>query len=71
MLQIDVPGGEFFNNETQEFVYTKAQRLQLEHSLVSISKWEARWKKPFFGKQSKTDLENLDYVRCMIILPTI
>lgn len=71
MLQIDVPGGEFFNNETQEFVYTKAQRLQLEHSLVSISKWEARWKKPFFGKQSKTDLENLDYVRCMTITQNV
>jgi hypothetical protein len=67
MLQLEIPGGEFFNDETQEFVKTKPQKLLLEHSLLSVSKWESKWKKPFFSKQSKTPEEYIDYIRCMTI----
>lgn len=45
MLVITVPAAEMFDERTQEFVNTKEQVLQLEHSLVSISKWEAKWRK--------------------------
>lgn len=68
MLKIIVPGGELFNADTSEFYYIKEQTLLLEHSLVSISKWESKWKKPFidpFGE--KTISETLDYIRCMTI----
>lgn len=71
MLQIEVPGGEFFNNKTQEFIYTKAQRLKLEHSLVSVSKWEATWKKPFFSNEPRSQLEDLDYIRCMTLTQNV
>lgn len=67
MLTIVVPEGEFFNEITQEFVYTKEQKLVLEHSLVSVSKWEAKWKKPFLDNNDKTPEETLDYIRCMTI----
>ena len=67
MLQLEISGGEFFNEELQEFVKTKPQKLLLEHSLLSLSKWEAKWKKPFFDKQSKTPEEYIDYIRCMTI----
>ena len=65
MLTITVPEGEIYNEETNEFVYTKATTLRLEHSLVSISKWESKWKKPFLGKEQKTQQEVRDYVKCM------
>ena len=71
MLTIVVPGSEFFNEETQEFVYTKEQTLKLEHSLVSLSKWEAKWKKPFLNKENKTAEETLDYIRCMTITQNV
>ena len=67
MLTITIPETEEFNEATGEFVYTKAQTLQLEHSLVSISKWESKWCKPFLGKQEKTSEEVIDYIKCMTL----
>lgn len=66
MLIIDIPETESFNSITNEFIYIKEQTLQLEHSLLSISKWEAKWKKPFISEQ-KTREETIDYIRCMCI----
>ena len=47
MLKIKIPKSEYFDESTQEFRYIKEQTLTLEHSLVSISKWESKWNKPF------------------------
>jgi len=67
MLHIEVPEREFFDEGTQEFKTTKSITLQLEHSLVSLSKWESKWCKPFLGKDAKTAVETIDYIRCMTI----
>lgn len=71
MLQITVPGGEFFDEETNEFVVVKEQTLQMEHSLVSLSKWEAKWNKAFLGKSEKSTEEMIDYFRCMTITKNV
>lgn len=72
MLRIVVPETESFDEINQEFLYTKEQTLQLEHSLVAISRWESKWEKPFFDKKSqKTNEEVIDYVRCMTITPNV
>ena len=71
MLQITVPSSEFYDEAKDEFIYTKEQTLQLEHSLVSLSKWEAKWKKAFLGKQEKTYEETIDYIRCMTITKNV
>lgn len=67
MLQLTIPEREFFDERTSEFVKVKATTLLLEHSLISISKWESRWEKPFLGKDNKTSEEIMDYIRCMTI----
>ena len=67
MLRITLPEREYFDNAKQEFFYIKKQTLDLEHSLVSISKWESKWKKPFFTKDPKTTEEYTDYIRCMTL----
>lgn len=70
MIKIEVPEKEFFNEATQEFYNIKGCTLQLEHSLISISKWESKWHKPFVtGKydEPKTSEEILDYIRCMTL----
>lgn len=68
MLELSIPlGEEYYNEKTEEFVYPEAVVLQLEHSLVSISKWESRWHKPFLTKDDKTPDETLDYVKCMTV----
>lgn len=67
MLTITIPETELFNEETEEFIYSKEQTLHLEHSLLSISKWESKWNKAFLGKQEKTPEEMLDYIRCMTL----
>lgn len=71
MLRITVPAAEFFDEVREEFVYTKEVTLQLEHSLVSLSKWESKWNKAFLGRQEKTDEEILDYVRCMTLTQNV
>lgn len=67
MLRITVPGAEQWDESKEEFVYTKEQTLQLEHSLISLSKWESKWKKPFLTKEDKTQEETLDYIKCMTL----
>ena len=67
MLQITIPAREMWDEQNNEFVYTNEQTLQLEHSLISLSKWESKWNKPFLSKESKTYEEILDYVKCMTL----
>lgn len=73
MLQIHVTGKEFWDEQKEEFIQSKIdQTIQLEHSLVSISKWESKWNKPFLDKKNKkTDEEVLDYIKCMTITQNV
>lgn len=71
MLTITIPAPEMYNESTEEFIIGKEQTLQLEHSLLSLSKWESKWKVPFFGSQEKTELQVLDYVKCMTVTPNV
>lgn len=71
MLKIVVPSREMFNEETNEFFVTKEQTLSLEHSLVSISKWESKWNKPFLGKEDKTFEQTIDYIKCMTLTQNV
>ena len=54
MLKIFVPSGELFDERTERFIAVSGRELQLEHSLVSVSKWERKWKKPFLGNVAKS-----------------
>ena len=65
MLTITIPGMEYWDEVNEQFITSKAQTLQLEHSLVSLSKWESKWHKSFIHTKEKTDEEVLDYIRCM------
>ncbi|MGL5254514.1 MAG: hypothetical protein ACRC9L_05930 [Brevinema sp.] len=65
MLILNFPESEVYNEELNEFQKIKAVSLQLEHSLISLSKWESKWCKPFLAKNGKTVEETRDYVRCM------
>lgn len=68
MLEIIVPAIEYWDEKNELFVpKTKEQTLRLEHSLVSLSKWESKWHKPFLSTKNKTNEETLDYVKCMTL----
>lgn len=67
MLEITIPGIELYDENTNEFIYYSDEKIQLEHSLVSISKWEANWCKPFLNGRDKSPDEILDYIKCMTI----
>ena len=67
MLKIQIPAAELYDPSTETFINVKKQTLTLEHSLLSISKWESKWHKPFISKEQKTLEETRDYVRCMTL----
>ena len=71
MLQLVIPDAELYDERTERFISVKGQTLQLEHSLVSISKWESKWKKPFLSKAPKTVEETVDYIRFMTITQNV
>ena len=71
MLKITIPEQEVYDEIKNEFFYMKETTLSLEHSLVSISKWEAKWKKPFLSKEIKTEEESRDYIRCMTLTQNV
>lgn len=66
MLKLIVTLSEDFDQETQEFL-TKDIVLELEHSLVAISKWESIFKKPFISEEPKTTLETIAYIKAMTL----
>ncbi len=71
MLRVSIPPAELWDEEKQEFLYTRERTLQLEHSLVSLSKWESKWNRPFLAKQEKTFEETLDYIKCMTLTQNV
>ena len=71
MLQITIPAIEKWDEVKEEFVYSKAYTIRLEHSLVSLSKWESVYCKPFLSKNKMTVMETIDYVRFMTITQNV
>lgn len=77
MLQIIIPAkepDELWDEKNEIFIPVpaeKEQTLQLEHSLISLSKWESKWCKPYYSKKEKTYEEIIDYIRCMTLTPNV
>lgn len=71
MLKITIPRSEQWDSVNNQFLYFDEETITLEHSLISVSKWESKWKKPFLDKNAKSHGEMIDYVRCMTITPNV
>ena len=72
MLEISIQmTPEGWDGEKQEFVAPKTVVLQMEHSLVSLSKWESKWKKAFLSNKEKTVEETIDYFKCMTLTKNV
>lgn len=69
MLTITVGGTDVYDESSETFRAEGGVELQLEHSLVSLSKWESEFEKPFLSNIEKTGDEVFGYVRCMILTP--
>ena len=71
MLTLHITMQEYWDEEKEEFVYSDEKTIQLEHSLVSLAKWEAKWHKPFLSKEPKTPEEIKDYIKFMTITQNV
>ena len=61
MLTILVSGSELWNEKTETFLpETKDTALTLEHSLVSLAKWECKWNKSFLSSKNRSRAEMID-----------
>lgn len=68
MLEIEIPGETIYDDEKEQFVeVSKTVKLTLEHSLISLSKWEAKYERPFLGDKNQTLEETLDYIKFMTV----
>ena len=67
MLELKIEEKELYHQETNKFIQIPACTLTLEHSLISLSKWESKWKIPYLSRRERTPIQDLDYVRCMVI----
>ena len=71
MLKISIGGEEQYDESRNEFFTVGAIELELEHSLLSLSKWESKYQKPFLDNNKKSEAEVLDYIRFMIVTPSV
>lgn len=71
MLTITVPSRRLWDEKNEEFLYLQETQLMLEHSLISISKWESKWCVPFLDKEKHTPEQMLDYIKCMTLNKTV
>lgn len=71
MLTIEIPEQELYDEKSEQFINFKSQKLQLEHSLVSLSKWESKWERPFLGKEPMSNEQIMDYICCMTITQNV
>lgn len=70
MLEITIQPGEIFDEVENRFIQNRKQvTIQLEHSLISLRKWEQKWKKAFLMQENLSVEEILDYIRCMTVSP--
>ena len=71
MLTVTIPSSECWDPLKEEFIQVKETTLQMEHSLLSVAKWESKWHKAFLGMDQKTDEELRDYFRCMTLTQNV
>lgn len=72
MISVFVPVGMAFDDKENIFHYVKKDTtIQLEHSLISVQKWESKWQKPFLSKGRKTTEETVDYIKCMCVTQNV
>ena len=67
MLHIEISDKEFFDEVNEEFIYIKKRCLNLEHSLISLSKWESKWNVPFLSEKNLSGEKLSDYIKSMSI----
>lgn len=66
-LTLQIPKQEMYNEDSMEFIVVPETKLVLEHSLISISKWESIWHVPFIGNREITSEQAMSYIECMTI----
>lgn len=72
MLTLKIDGGELWDEQSNQFVYVKGKEIVMEHSLLALSKWEAKYEKALLDRNVKvTEDELLDYYRFMTVTPNV
>jgi hypothetical protein len=65
--KIYIPAQDLWDESRGEFISIREHKLTLEHSLVSLTKYESNWHTPFLSPEEKTQEQVMDYIRCMVM----
>ena len=65
VLDLSIPGQEYWDEDKCEFIYTKDTILHLKHSLISLTRWEQKYKRRFLDQGPDKPDEILYYIKCM------
>lgn len=71
MLKLIINQQDYYDELTSEFVKLEGHTIELEHSLLSLSKWESIYQVPFLGPETKTSEQIMTYIKCMILTPNV
>lgn len=71
MLRIIIKGDETYDEEQNLFESFDDTVIEMEHSLLSVSKWESKHQKPFLSSTDKTTEEIMDYLKAMVVTPNV
>ena len=69
MLTIKIPSSDYYDESIGKFISIKECTINLEHSLISIARWESKWNKPFLTKEAMTPEQYRDYLAGMSLTP--
>lgn len=67
MLEVIIPEDEFYDQSTNKFITIPSCKIVIEHSLISVAKWESKWHMPYLSDSPRSPIQELDYIKCMII----
>lgn len=69
-IEINFPDGELFDSSEQRFIIVPGGVYSFEHSLISLTKFESKYRIPLLDSKEKEPNQLIDYISMMSLDPS-